>query len=1126
MAIALIISGSVGLLYWRLNDQIRRHAEDFLDRRLPNLQVHIRAARLVEGQGIEIRGLEFRLLEDVPVSPVDGVESDNREPTDSSATQVLFLDEVFLHCRTDLKSLIAGDVRIEKLTLRRPQLRLTRLANGSWDLEKLAWTSIGGDRPVVEIEGATIEFVDQTRVPSSRWTLRDGQLNIQPQPLRLQSEQNPVPGLKVSGKARGDHLRQATFSGYVLADFSHWSCRGHLSGVSLGPELLASLPLPQFDRPEGLPQLRAAAGGTFQVSYDPLKEQPLDFQIHAHLRHGTLDDERLGYPIRDLQLNAALTTQGIRVEKLSARYGEAELLFSGEAQGYSLQVPMTIRGQIDGLLLDQRIVQVLPSWLQRRWQEYSPDGRINLRFSTDFDGSHWEPDVFIECLDVSFACWQFPYRLRGTRGFIRLHQQQLTVDLLARAGTQPVRIAGRVLNPGPQAEAHLTIDAEQLALDSAVIEAMPPKAAKVVQSLNAAGVFDLHVSVDRLAGSGQPLEVRIQIPIRRASVNSNYFRYPVSYISGIIEGRGRHETGSTEQSSWSWKIGELVGRNDTGIVRCWGQLGTAEGGNPLRLNFTATGVEFEEELRNALPPTTQKLWGELQPQGTLDASAALIFQPAGTWDLSLAIRLRKVEILPRSFPTRIHDIFGEIRYSNNLISLKNIKGRHGQVSLMTEGDCRLRPDGGWHLRLWDCALQGLRVGQHQAGRDLMALLPASWRGNLDPLQLAGTFNVTGRLEIARDVPQQLSGRVPSAAYWQGRTARLTGETLAETGSSQPLGQQEAQYRAVWDLAMTCQQGQLGWPVSINNIYGGFHLAGGYDGQEVRLQATLDFDSLDYQQLQFTEVRGPVYADGKRLVFGSLEALRQPPDQVAPLQARRMTARVLGGSMVADAEVLFEELPRYHLRTKLSGADLKEYARDLLPGRQEAFSGKLSGMVDLHGIGAGTHRLHGGGWAALRGANLYETPLAISLLSILSLKTPDRTAFTAGDYQFRIDGPYVYFNRLDLRGDAISLRGRGSLGFDRSIDLTFYTIVGRDEYRLPFVDRILGEASQSLLQIKVDGSLDDPQTHRALVPALSGPLQQLWKELQNPQGTRGSVRPGVSNSRSSMFFRQRPPTPAG
>ncbi len=149
---------------------------------------------------------------------------------------------------------------------------------------------------------------------------------------------------------------------------------------------------------------------------------------------------------------------------------------------------------------------------------------------------------------------------------------------------------------------------------------------------------------------------------------------------------------------------------------------------------------------------------------------------------------------------------------------------------------------------------------------------------------------------------------------------------------------------------------------------------------------------------------------------------------------------------------------------------------------------------MSGAGWTRNALLGRGTIRLSEGNVYELPVMISLLKILSIRPPDQSAFSDATIDYRIEGEHIYFDRIDFRGDAVSLRGKGEMDWQSAVRLTFYTLVGRGEFDLPLIKPLLRGASQQLVLIHVDGTLQEPRTRQEALPALSQALQQLRDEL--------------------------------
>ncbi|GAH12502.1 unnamed protein product, partial [marine sediment metagenome] len=161
------------------------------------------------------------------------------------------------------------------------------------------------------------------------------------------------------------------------------------------------------------------------------------------------------------------------------------------------------------------------------------------------------------------------------------------------------------------------------------------------------------------------------------------------------------------------------------------------------------------------------------------------------------------------------------------------------------------------------------------------------------------------------------------------------------------------------------------------------------------------------------------------------------------------------------------------------------------------SGKAFAELVMTGSTRGKHTFNGQGSLQLRDANMYELPIVLAVLNRMSSGKSDNTAFTNSDIAYRISNGYVYFDRFDLSGDAITLKGIGEMSLERQINLDFYSIVGREQLWSPIVRPFLGEASRQFLQIHVDGTLDNPITRQEVLPGLNETLQQLFPEQIAP-----------------------------
>ena len=140
-----------------------------------------------------------------------------------------------------------------------------------------------------------------------------------------------------------------------------------------------------------------------------------------------------------------------------------------------------------------------------------------------------------------------------------------------------------------------------------------------------------------------------------------------------------------------------------------------------------------------------------------------------------------------------------------------------------------------------------------------------------------------------------------------------------------------------------------------------------------------------------------------------------------------------------------------------------------------------------------YSFRGEGTLQLRNAHIYELPPILSLLKILlPVKEVNRTAFDSCSVDFSIDGNHVDLERIELIGDAVSLIGNGEINFSRQLDLNFYSVLGRNRFYIPLLSEIYRAGSQQILWINIDGTLDQPNTNRHVLPQLNDTIRALMQ----------------------------------
>lgn len=1036
-----IISVVVGVAYFyhQLNETIRSRMEARLAAHYQGLTVTIRAAELVKDQGIVVHGLSIA------------------EPgAEGPRAELMYFEELRLSCQTDLQELLTKDPEVTAVHIVRPTIWATHRPDGTWSSGKLLPVPKYGEHPPeIVIEGGTIEIFDPLKSPSGTLTLRDVNLTLA-DPSPADSSDVPAHLRRLRGRLSGDHVRQMEVEGLVDMHGPSWTISGTVEGVDVSPVLCGSLPGALSEKAGVLQSVRGEAEFGFRLSYDPQAAVPSRFDICGQLVRGRIEDPRLPYSVTDMRAVFRCDSQGWAIDELTGRSGSSTLRCTVKQMGMEPGSVLEVTADVRQLELDRPLLGVLPPAMKELWYRYLPAGSLDLQGRATYDGQSWKPEFEARSGNASFSYHKFPYRLEGCRGSLQLKGDVLSINMAAQGGSQPIRLTAEVRSPMHGAVGWFEARGEDLPLDEKLLMALPERNRSVVRALNARGVCEFFYRVWR-DQPDDPVHQRLTATVGRGEMRFDKFPYKLSNVRGQL---------AMEDGRWIFR--DFEGTNSTGRINGAGNLALGPQGLELSLHLTGIDVPLEEELRDALKPSLRELWNDLRPRGTVDLDADVHYRPEdGRLDLDLHAEPHSEStwIEPVYFPYRLEKLRGVLGYRDGHVTLERIKAEHGPVKLSAAGSCDHLPDGSWRLQLKDMYVDRLSLD-----REFIQSLPSRLRRPLSELNVSSPVNLRGTMEFQRG----------------GRASDLL--------------------QVLWDVKVGFQRGSIDCGVKFDNLHGEVGLTGYFDGENLRSRGELSIDSMTYKDVQLSQVMGPLWLDDQQILFGAwVDRPRSGAGQQAPnapgdpvRQPRSLSANALGGTLYGDGSVVLAALPRYQIQATLAQAELTRCVRELASSRHD-LRGKVLATVDLHGAGRGIHGLNGHGTVRLREANVYQLPVMIAMLKLLSIREPDTNAFSQSDIDFRIAGNHVYFDPIDFRGDAISLLGTGEMNVEtQRMQLTFHAMVGRAQLNLPIVKELVGGASQQLMLIHVGGTLQDPQVRREALPAVNRALEM----LRSPQPGEG------------------------
>ncbi|MFT3787425.1 MAG: AsmA-like C-terminal domain-containing protein [Tepidisphaeraceae bacterium] len=143
----------------------------------------------------------------------------------------------------------------------------------------------------------------------------------------------------------------------------------------------------------------------------------------------------------------------------------------------------------------------------------------------------------------------------------------------------------------------------------------------------------------------------------------------------------------------------------------------------------------------------------------------------------------------------------------------------------------------------------------------------------------------------------------------------------------------------------------------------------------------------------------------------------------------------------------------------------------------------------------TSTRRGRGDVSISGEKMLRVPMMVGVTQLVSLQLPFTTGFNQADASYVIEGPRVTMSDITLRSREMQIRGAGWLDFDsKDVNLNFYTEPG-SATKLPVIGELLKAARRELLQIKVRGTLKQPEVKAGTLPTFTATVDEILDDAK-------------------------------
>jgi hypothetical protein len=1018
-------------------------------------QVHAKLQKLFIGAVIHSESARLRLFGGIGVRDLRMSRRDELDRGD-----FLYVPSAVIY--HDKEHLLDGTLGVLKVEMERPRLRIVCERDGRLNVAGLLAPPDLNERvPTVEVHRGTI--VIEERRDTGTAVL----LEIKDVELRIIND--PLSTLVLECSGQTDAMGAVRIHARVLRSNNAVSAVVDLPDVPVGPPLMQRLAgfCPSFIR--HIRELSGTAHFRATLAYRPGSAEPLSYYDAAfELNNGQWSHERLPTPLQHIDAKLRCINGRIPYAHLHARADAAtvqvdlwDLVFPAQPPDCIEDIVSQLKVRIEHFTVTPNTCEHLPLKCQKICKTYSPSGPVSVTYQFYRpDAEHWEKHWTVQPDRMTAEFEGFRYPIEDVTGSVTMdmysdRDDYIRVDLVGRGSGRPVVVRG-FIQGDKDSEVDLAIAADNVPIDHKLMSALPRKSRELARTFLPAASRDLG-QPDQQRGLVQPAGLaNIKVFVRRGREQKNFtnrylialhdtslkydlFPYPLEKVTGILDIQPDH-----------WECRDFHGSHKGGEISVNGgsdRIGAGDGPKHecVKVAISGKDILLDPEFEHALSPpgagrdALRHAWAMLALRGRLSFESFVVDQPDQPQDLDVTVEIKGCSMKPDFFRYAMTDVSAGVRYKQGQVLVKDVAAKHGPCRLaMKNAVIVLKPVGGFTGWFYNISGDELLPDEEF----LHALHPTLRRG-LEPLQFRKPLYVHAK-ELAFDAPA------------------APGEAM----------------KIWWDGGISLRKQAFQAGVEINDVDGVVWCQGHHNGRQlehVTGHAVLDRATILGQP--FTGLQGRI------------ESVPETPDT---LSLYDLKANLFGGFVGGEARFTFSSPIRYEVKLDALNVQLEQFGRHNQLGSDAQLQGPARASLHLTGEGTDLSGLRGNGSIEVPRGKMYRLPLLLDLLKAISLRMPDSTAFEQARMIFGIEGPQMRVHAIDLIGNAISLRGQGTLNLDGSnLNLDFSADWGHVPQMLPPVlSDLMQGVSDQLFKIKLRGKITSPRFEKEPIPGVVDPIKKV------------------------------------
>ncbi|MCD6405314.1 MAG: hypothetical protein J7M19_05775, partial [Planctomycetes bacterium] len=759
--------------------------------------------------------------------------------------------------------------------------------------------------------------------------------------------------------------------------------------------------------PSGIADVSGTAGYSHERGWD--------FDVEAVLKDCGGKFFYFPVGVSDLVGNMHFASEGVSFEKVKGKALGGAVTLSGRSIGYGRNAGIEVQVEAKDTHITDELLGALRQTVRREVDKFHPEGVVDAVAEIVREkGPRKRYDVSLDVLPqgVRVTYDAFPLTIEGITGRLAYSKGDLELaDLVGHRGQTEVLCSGTVTGLGTALDVDVRVVATSMPLEEDIRVLVPEKAAAFWKDCAPSGLVDTEVEIAKK--SGAPLLVGVDVALR--GVDATYKGFPYR----LTDGKGEFAFRGT-----AVEIAGLSFKHDEAVISVSGRADTSSG--EAELEISGERVPVDAELKGVLPEDWRRRIESLGLCGEADAALVLSRDAdGGLTARGMNAQIRNGRFLPEEMPVALGGANVSVGYSAGYVDVKGLEGW-----VFPDNALVLMP----FVRTAFLSRPPVRVAA--TGGITPSQDEGEWFTHFDARGLFAEDALTGRLPESLRAALEETGIRGRIDLWGDIDCRREGDEV------------DADY----DLAVGCGDLNLCFGKAFEELKGYLDVSGRFQNGVSTFVSRGRLESLRFEGRKLGRTRF---------------ILEKGEDEIA---LHDLESDVLGGRIAGEGRLSLSPGGGYGFIATFDSLALDQVIEKTFDFRKEGLAGRAYGRVEAVSLSDDAGDLIGTCEAVVRDGTLWEVPAVLAIFNVLNLQIPERTQFTEARVKCKFARRKVLVDEFSMSSAPATILGRGEIGFDGTLEMTFYSRPGR----IPVVSLIAGEMGRNIVKARMRGSFASPK----------------------------------------------------